>query len=471
MNCKFCNAEIQEDFKVCPYCGKNLTEEETPEVVEETIQEEALPVDEAVSVEIVTEAAPVEEYFPRKKVWPLVLAIVGAVAALAVLAVVLLNSMGVRLLPKPNDIHKKDVYTVSDEDAVKKKDAVVATSNGKELTNTQLQIYYRMQVMDFLNYYGDYVSYLSLDLTKPLGEQDCYYDDTMTWEQYFLNIAIETWHNYQTLASLAEANGHTMGEDWQQSLDEIPASLEAQVTEGEYDSVDAMLEDIIGPGCTLEDYMEYVETAYLGNSYYGTQYENMMPTDEDAKAYFEDRENQFSEQGITLDSGLISSVRHILISPEGGTTDEETGAVTYSEDEWAACLAKAEALVEQWQNGEASEESFIALVAGNTADEGSAATGGLYEDIYKGSGMVEPFETWAIDPERKPGDVGIVKADFDHYKGYHIMYFVSGEQHWLKTAKTSLLSERTTEMLEDAKNDWPVKVDYSKIVLVDLGLA
>lgn len=471
MNCKFCNAEIQDDFKVCPYCGKNLTEEEIPEVVEETAQEEVAVSEETVPEEVISEAAPVEEYFPKKKVWPLVLAIVGAVAALAVLAVVLLSSMGVRLLPKPNNIHKKDVYTVADEDAAKKKADVVATSNGKELTNTQLQIYYRMQVMDFLNYYGDYVSYLSLDLSKPLSEQKCYYDDTLTWEQYFLNIAVETWHNYQTLASLAEADNHTLGEDWQKSLDEIPASLEEQLAEGEYESVDAMLADIIGPGCTLEDYLEYVKTAYMGNSYYGTQYDKMMPTDEEAKTYFEDKADTFAESGITLDSGLISSVRHILVSPEGGTTDEETGTTTYSEDEWAACLAKAESILKQWQDGEASEESFIALVAGNTADEGSATTGGLYEDIYKGSGMVEPFETWAIDPTRKPGDVGIVKADFDHYKGYHIMYFVSGEQHWLQTAKTSLLSERTTEMLEGAKKDWPIKVNYGKIVLVDLGLA
>lgn len=466
MNCKFCNAEIQEDFKICPYCGKNLTEEEIPEAVEEQVV-----VAETTEEEVTPVAAPVEEYFPKKKVWPLVLAIVGAVAALAVLAAVLLNSMGIRLLPKPNDIHKKDVYTVADENAAKYKDAVVATSNGKELTNTQLQIYYRMQVMDFLNYYGDYVSYLSLDLSKPLGEQPCYYDDTLTWEQYFLKIAIETWHNYQTLASLAEEAEFTLSEDWQKSLDDLPASLEEQAKEGEYETVDAMLEDLIGPGCTMDDYLGYIKTAYYGNNYYSTQYEKMMPTDEEAKTYFEDHANEFSESGITLESGLISSVRHILISPEGGTTDEETGVTTYSEDEWAACLAKAEALVEQWKGGEASEESFVAMVAPNTADEGSASTGGLYEDIYKGSGMVEPFEAWAIDVNRKPGDVGIVKADFDHYKGYHIIYFVSGEQHWLQTAKTSLLSDRTTEMLENAKINWPVKVDYSKIALVDLGLA
>ena len=46
-----------------------------------------------------------------------VLAIVGAVVALGVLAVVLLTSLGVDLLPKPNTVQKKDNYTVSDEKA------------------------------------------------------------------------------------------------------------------------------------------------------------------------------------------------------------------------------------------------------------------------------------------------------------------------------------------------------------------
>ena len=42
MKCKFCFAELDEDVRTCPVCGKDLTqpEEEQPaEIIEETIEE------------------------------------------------------------------------------------------------------------------------------------------------------------------------------------------------------------------------------------------------------------------------------------------------------------------------------------------------------------------------------------------------------------------------------------------------
>lgn len=468
MNCKFCNAEIQDELEICPVCGKSLTEEELPteNAIEEIIEEETSV--EELAQEVVAEAE-MPEQPAKKKVWPLVLAIVGAVAALGILAVVLLTALGVDLKPKANDIHIKENYTVTDEDAAKTADTVVATTNGKKLTNKLLQIYYRMQVIDFLNYYGEYISYLGLDYTKPLSEQTCTYDETMTWEQYFLDIAISTWQNYETLCTLAEKDGFTLDQEAQEVLDNLPTELQTQAEAGEYESVEAMLGDIIGPGCTLDAYVDYVKIVLLSTSYYDSQYEKLMPSDEDAEKYFTEHTEDFAKNGITKESGLISSVRHILVCPEGGTTDEETGVTTYTEDEWAACLKEAEAIVKEWKDGGATEEGFIELVSAHSEDGGSVTTGGLYEGIFKGSGMVEPFETWAIDTQRKPGDVGIVKADESHYKGYHIMYFVGGEVYWLTASRDALLTELTTAMIDEAKST--MKVNYKKIALVDLALA
>lgn len=112
----------------------------------------------------------------------------------------------------------------------------------------------------------------------------------------------------------------------------------------------------------------------------------------------------------------LKNVRHILVSFEGGTT--ENGVTTYSDEEKAAAKEKAEEIYAQWQSGDASEDSFAALAGEKTTDPGSKDNGGLYENVYPGQ-MVTAFNDWCFDSSRKPGDTGIVETDY----GYHIMYF------------------------------------------------
>ena len=189
MFCKFCGAEINDEHKFCHSCGKNnadVIEELQTEAVEEPVCEQDTSAE--VCSEMQDFATASEQ--PKKKVWPLVLSVIAAVAALAALAIVLLIALGVDLKPRPNDILKKDTYIVSDEKAVDKADVIVAKIEDKELSNAQLQILYRMQVVDFVNYYSNYLSYFGFDYTQPLSEQISYFDETMTWEQYFINAAI-----------------------------------------------------------------------------------------------------------------------------------------------------------------------------------------------------------------------------------------------------------------------------------------
>ena len=114
----------------------------------------------------------------------------------------------------------------------------------------------------------------------------------------------------------------------------------------------------------------------------------------------------------------LPSVRHLLVAFEGGTTDSTTGQKTYSEEEIAKAKEEAEALLKQWRDGEATEESFAAL-ANEKSDDGDGTTGGLYEGILP-SQMVEAFDAWCFDASRKPGDVDLVQTEF----GWHIMYYV-----------------------------------------------
>lgn len=136
----------------------------------------------------------------------------------------------------------------------------------------------------------------------------------------------------------------------------------------------------------------------------------------------------------------LVNVRHILVSMEGGTT--ENGVTTYSDEEKAAALAKAEKILNEWKNGEATEASFAKLAEENTSDTASLENGGLYENVYPGQ-MVASFNDWCFDSNRYVGETGIVESSY----GYHIIYF-SGfanetfREHMIKAQITAEKSEK-----------------------------
>ena len=113
----------------------------------------------------------------------------------------------------------------------------------------------------------------------------------------------------------------------------------------------------------------------------------------------------------------LVNIRHILAKFTGGTTDSTTGVTTYSDVEKKEALDRISAIMEEWKANGATEEAF-AEMASKSEDTGSSANGGLYENVYPGQ-MVESFNDWCFDTERKVGDYEIVESEY----GYHLMYF------------------------------------------------
>ena len=134
----------------------------------------------------------------------------------------------------------------------------------------------------------------------------------------------------------------------------------------------------------------------------------------------------------TRDETPTADVRHILFSGE----DEESKAKAKTD---------AEAMLETWKSGEATEDSFAQLAKENSADTGSASSGGLIEGITPTSSYVENFRDWATDSSRQPGDTGIVESDY----GYHVMYFSAwGQPQWKLTAESALRSDDMNQWMD-----------------------
>lgn len=157
---------------------------------------------------------------------------------------------------------------------------------------------------------------------------------------------------------------------------------------------------------------------------------------------------------VSLSERKTVNVRHILIAPE--TDEEGAEAKTASTKQWSAAKTKAQNLLNEFKK-DASEDNFAALVADNTADTGSAETGGLYENVAPGK-MVDSFSAWCFDSSRKAGDTAIVMSDY----GYHIMYFVGNGNLsvWQYTAQQALATDDNADATEKLDKDYTVKENW-----------
>ena len=366
----------------------------------------------------------------------------------------------------PDDATCKGTYTVADNVVKAAADEVVAKMGDAELTSADLQIYYWMQVVSFLNENAAYMTYYGLDYTQPLDTQMCALDNTMTWQQYFLECALDAWSCYKVLAMEAKANGFAeQNENYLEYVEKVEEEVTASAESYGYSSVEEMLENVVGPGSNKEAYFQYLEDYYLGYLYFNSLYEAQMPTDADIEAFYDEHVSDYIEAGIEKDDSVYVDVRHILVMPEGGTTDE-AGTTTYSDEEWEAAREKAQGLLDQWLAGDATEEAFGELAELNTSDPGSAENGGLYTYVAEGE-MVPAFNDWCFDPTRQTGDYGLVKTEY----GYHVMYFVQSQSVWFVNAESDMLEEIAEQIVPNLMENYEMSCDFSSMVLglVELG--
>lgn len=140
------------------------------------------------------------------------------------------------------------------------------------------------------------------------------------------------------------------------------------------------------------------------------------------------------------------TTRHILLTTNTyGTAD--------------AAKAKAEELLAQWESGDKTAESFGDLAFEYTEDANSLYSGGKYADIPEGA-LVQQYNDWLFDPDRKPGDTDIIETDY----GYHVVYFEGeGPESWKGNVIAAMKNEKYEKELETLKEKFSVSFDNEKI--------
>jgi len=331
-------------------------------------------------------------------------------------------------------------------------DQIVAVDGDRTLNNRQLPFYYWYGIQNFYSANSAFNISQFLDLSKPLTEQYYDEDEGITWQKYFLDMAISDFDYYAALNQAAQAEKFALPEVYETYFDNLIDSTTAAAVNYGYKDLESYLQAFFSPYATADDYLEFTKTYMTANAYVAELQSRLSCTEEEIEAYYEEHKDEFESNNILQDGTRLVNVRHILLQPSD----------TEDEDEWAAALQDAEDILETWKNNP-TEDYFAQLANNYSVDPGSNTTGGLYENVYPHQ-MVQEFNDWCFDASRQIGDTGIVRTSY----GYHIMYYAGqGDEYWSYMTRNALLSSRYSEQEQQILDSYESKTYYENVVLVD----
>ncbi len=333
------------------------------------------------------------------------------------------------------------------------RDAFIRDRFGANMTYDRL-----VQLISMEYLASDYASSKLEDIEHSDADYDAYYRehadqmDTVTYSQITFRASVPTTHDQGETSATAEDPAElleTLKTEQKALADEVQAKLEA--------------------GADMEDLVqEYGDRAYGSGSSSRATYTDL--------GYFPygdwllDGARKAGDITV-IENGSGSSYYYYVIRFEGRELDQEQThtvrhllvragqasiSATPTQEEYDAAEEKAQSLLDEWKAGEATEDSFAALAAEHSDDNGSggsAQNGGLISNITSTSSYVEAFRDWAVDPARKEGDTGLVKTEY----GWHVMYYVStNDPIWRQNTTIALQNRDYEELAEAASQGWTI---------------
>lgn len=155
-------------------------------------------------------------------------------------------------------------------------------------------------------------------------------------------------------------------------------------------------------------------------------------------------------------------VRHILIKAELAEDAAEP-----TDEAMDAAKAKAQEILDEFNAGDQTSESFAALAQEYSEDTGSKENGGLYEHVAPSTNFFTGFKDWIFADGRKVGDTGLVENTQSGQQGWHVMYLdKQNELLWRSTAIGAMKSDDMNAWIEEVEAAYPITSDEAGMALV-----
>lgn len=378
---------------------------------------------------------------------------------------------------------------------------------GENISRVEFDYNYNVVSSNYISQYGSYMSMFGYDLSGDL--ESMMYSDTLTFADYFAEMAVDNIVDNKALLAEADAAGFTYDTtaDYQDFKDRVKeAASQAGVSQKEF------IRENYGTYATMSRIEDFVKEALYLSAYYDSVADTKAASDEDAQNYYNENKADFD----SVDYKLLTINAEV---PDEATEEQTTAAMAAAKEQADAALAtidaqgeltegmekssvpsvlrdwlfddsrkagdstvventssnlyyvvefeqryldntptvtvraaltteqNGQALLEKWTAGDATEESFAALCDEYNDTSVVSAAGGLFENIQKGS-MPEELEAWLYDDARAAGDTTIITPADDEYT--YVFYFVEqGDPWWMVNIKNSLLNSAMSDYMDE----------------------
>lgn len=289
--------------------------------------------------------------------------------------------------------------------------------NGEKVNKVEFDYVYNTSKNNYITQYGSYLSYFGLDTSKDLSTQ--MYSDTLTWQDYFEQNAVESLKQNKALMAEAKAAGFTYDttDEYNTFKETIKTSAAAAgVSDKEY------VRSIYGSYATMGRIEEYVKNDMVMNAYYQKLQEDNAPSDDEIQSYYEENKATYD----SVDYRLTTIEADLPTEPtELADPVEETAADTTGTTDGTAAADTTQDTAYQPSDAEIAKAMEDAKVLADDAEQTVAKDGEAHENEKKSS-VNYLISDWLFDDARKAGDTTVITND-----NSHCYYVVAFEERYL----------------------------------------
>lgn len=328
--------------------------------------------------------------------------------------------------------------------------------NGEKVNKVEFDYVYNTSKNNYITQYGSYLSYFGLDTSKDLSTQ--MYSDTLTWQDYFEQNAVESLKQNKALMAEAKAAGFTYDttDEYNTFKETIKTSAAAAgVSDKEY------VRSIYGSYATMGRIEEYVKNDMVMNAYYQKLQEDNAPSDDEIQSYYEENKATYD----SVDYRLTTIEADLPTEPtELADPVEETAADTTGSTDGTAATDSTQDTAYQPSDAEIAKAMEDAKVLADDAEQTVAKDGEAHENEKKSS-VNYLISDWLFDDARKAGDTTVITND-----NSHCYYVVAFEKRYLDETPSAdvrviIPTEDKTgeEILEEWKNGAATEDSFAEL--------